>query len=133
MIDINMQKCPNCAGILQTDLQKMVKECPFCGAIFYIDGNGDAFTSSTAPVNILSEDSEEKNSFDIRLVNFGSNKNKVKAIKVYRELSGYGLKEAKDIIDSAPCLLFEGLDKNTAEAYAVQMRKEAVGIDVEVV
>jgi len=130
VVDINMQKCPNCAGMLQTDLQGMVKECPFCGAIFYIDGSRGATGLSATPNSSPAVD-DEKNSFDIKLLNVGSNK--VKAIKVYRELSGYGLKEAKDSMDSAPCLLFKGLDKDTAETYASQMRKEAVGIDVEVV
>lgn len=38
MVVINMQKYPNCAGMLQTDLQRMVKKCLFCGAVFCIEG-----------------------------------------------------------------------------------------------
>ena len=56
---------------------------------------------------------EEKSSFNVELTEAGSNK--IGVIKVVREVTGLGLKEAKDIVDAAPKMLKEGADKATAE------------------
>ena len=57
---------------------------------------------------------EEKTEFDVELTEVGSEK--VKVIKVVREATGLGLKEAKDLVDSAPKMLKEGASKEEAEA-----------------
>ncbi len=56
---------------------------------------------------------EEKSSFNVELTEAGSNK--IGAIKAVREVTGLGLKEAKDIVDAAPKMLKEGVDKAAAE------------------
>ena len=56
---------------------------------------------------------EEKTSFNVELTAAGSNK--IGAIKAVREVTGLGLKEAKDIVDAAPKMLKEGVDKAAAE------------------
>jgi len=56
---------------------------------------------------------EEKTEFDVELTNIGSEK--IKVIKVVREITGLGLKEAKDLVDSAPKLLKEQISKDEAE------------------
>ncbi len=56
---------------------------------------------------------EEKSSFDVELNEAGSNK--IGVIKVVREVTGLGLKEAKDMVDGAPKVIKEGADKATAE------------------
>ena len=56
---------------------------------------------------------EEKTEFDVELTEVGPNK--VKVIKVVREATGLGLKEAKDLVDSAPKVLKEAADKATAD------------------
>jgi large subunit ribosomal protein L7/L12 len=56
---------------------------------------------------------EEKSSFNVELTETGSNK--IGVIKVIREITGLGLKEAKDIADAPPKMLKEGADKATAE------------------
>ena len=56
---------------------------------------------------------EEKSSFNVELTEAGGNK--IGVIKVVREVTGLGLKEAKDIVDAAPKLVKEGADKATAE------------------
>ena len=56
---------------------------------------------------------EEKTEFDVELTEVGPNK--VKVIKVVREATGLGLKEAKDLVDSAPKVLKEGVSKAEAE------------------
>jgi len=56
---------------------------------------------------------EEKTSFNVELTETGGNK--IGVIKVIREVTGLGLKEAKDLVDAAPKMVKEGVDKATAE------------------
>ena len=69
---------------------------------------------------------EEKTEFDVELTEVGPNK--VKVIKVVRELTGLGLKEAKDVVDNAPKMLKEQADK--AEAEDIKAKLEAEGAKV---
>ncbi|MBR1440827.1 MAG: 50S ribosomal protein L7/L12 [Lachnospiraceae bacterium] len=69
---------------------------------------------------------EEKTEFNVELTEVGPNK--VKVIKVVREITGLGLKEAKDLVDSAPKMIKEGVDK--AEAEDIQKKVEAEGAKV---
>ncbi len=69
---------------------------------------------------------EEKDSFDVELSEVGPNK--VKVIKVVREATGLGLKEAKDVVDGAPKVIKEGASK--AEAEEMKTKLEAEGAKV---
>ena len=69
---------------------------------------------------------EEKTEFDVELTEVGSEK--VKVIKVVREETGLGLKEAKEVVDNAPKMIKEAADKATAEA--IKAKLEAVGAKV---
>ena len=69
---------------------------------------------------------EEKDSFDVELTEVGPNK--VKVIKVVREATGLGLKEAKDVVDGAPKVIKEGASK--AEAEEIKTKLEAEGAKV---
>lgn len=69
---------------------------------------------------------EEKTEFDLELTEIGANK--VKVIKVVRELTGLGLKEAKDAVDAAPKVLKEAISKEEAEAAKASL--EEVGAKV---
>ena len=69
---------------------------------------------------------EEKDSFDVELTEVGAEK--VKVIKVVREATGLGLKEAKDVVDSAPKMVKEGATKEEAEEIKKQL--EEVGAKV---
>jgi large subunit ribosomal protein L7/L12 len=60
------------------------------------------------------EAAEEKDSFNVQLVSFGENK--IGVIKAVKEVLGLGLKEAKDLVESAPVMLKEGAKKEEAEA-----------------
>ena len=64
---------------------------------------------------------EEKTEFDVVLANAGANK--IKVIKVVRELTGLGLKEAKEIVDGAPKTLKEAVSKEEAEALKSQLEE----------
>lgn len=69
---------------------------------------------------------EEKTEFDVELTEVGPNK--VKVIKVVREVTGLGLKEAKDVVDGAPKVVKEGVSKDEAEE--IQKKLEAEGAKV---
>ena len=69
---------------------------------------------------------EEKDEFDVELVAAGASK--VKVIKVVREITGLGLKEAKEVVDGAPKVVKEGVSK--AEAEEVKAKLEAEGAEV---
>ena len=70
---------------------------------------------------------EEQTEFDVVLASFGENK--VAAIKAVRALTGLGLKEAKEMVESAPATLKEGVDK--AEAEEMKTKLEEAGAKVE--
>ena len=72
------------------------------------------------------EAAEEKDEFDVELTEVGANK--VKVIKVVREVTGIGLKEAKAIVDGAPKVVKEGASK--AEAEDIKTKLEAEGAKV---
>ena len=69
---------------------------------------------------------EEKTEFDVELTEVGPNK--VKVIKVVREVTGLGLKEAKEVVDGAPKVLKEGVSKEEAED--IQKKLDAEGAKV---
>jgi large subunit ribosomal protein L7/L12 len=82
---------------------------------------GGAGGGAAAPV-------EEKTEFNVNLVDIGSEK--IKVIKVVREVTSLGLKEAKDLVESAPKPLKEGVNKEEAEA--IKKKFEEVGAKVEI-
>ena len=69
---------------------------------------------------------EEKDEFDVELVSAGASK--VKVIKAVREITGLGLKEAKELVDGAPKVVKEGASK--AEAEEIKAKLEAEGAEV---
>jgi len=71
---------------------------------------------------------EEKSEFDVMLTSFGSSK--VPVIKAVREITGLGLKEAKDMVEGAPAAVKEGVEKGEAEE--IQKKLEEAGASVEV-
>ena len=91
--------------------------------------------SASAPVMAVApvaaapsaEEVEEKTTFDVILVEAS---NKIQALKVVREITGLGLKEAKDLLDSLPKPIKEGVSKEEAED--IKKKFEAVGAKVEI-
>ncbi len=72
---------------------------------------------------------EEKTEFDVELTEVGPNK--VKVIKVVREATGLGLKEAKDLVDSAPKMVKEGVSKEEAEDVKTKLEAEGAKVTVK--
>jgi large subunit ribosomal protein L7/L12 len=72
---------------------------------------------------------EEKTEFDVELTEVGPNK--VKVIKVVREATGLGLKEAKDLVDSAPKVLKEAATKEEAEEIKAKLEGEGAKVTLK--
>ena len=72
---------------------------------------------------------EEKTEFDVELTEVGPNK--VKVIKVVREVTGLGLKEAKDVVDGAPKIVKEQADKATADDIKAKLEAEGAKVTLK--
>ena len=72
---------------------------------------------------------EEKDSFDVELT--GAGDSKVKVIKVVREITGLGLKEAKDMVDGAPKVIKEGVSKAEAEELKAKLEEQGATVTLK--
>jgi large subunit ribosomal protein L7/L12 len=72
---------------------------------------------------------EEKTDFDVILADAGANK--IKVLKVVRELTGLGLKEAKELVDTLPKAVKEGASKEEAEAIKAQLEAEGGKVEIK--
>jgi large subunit ribosomal protein L7/L12 len=104
------------------DLNELVKAC-----------EEEFGVSAAAPVAVAGgavagAAAAEKTEFDVVLANAGANK--IKVIKVVREITGLGLKEAKEIVDGAPKTLKEAVSKEEADDISAKLAE--VGAEVEV-
>ena len=83
---------------------------------------------AAAPAADAAPAAAEKTEFDVILKGAGANK--IQVIKVVREITGLGLKEAKEVVDNAPKAIKEGVSKDDAES--IRAKLADVGADVEV-
>jgi large subunit ribosomal protein L7/L12 len=72
---------------------------------------------------------EEQTEFEVVLAEVGPNK--IPVIKVVRELTGLGLKEAKDLVDAAPKAVKEGVDKDEAEKIKAALEEQGAKVDIK--
>ncbi|MFT4202733.1 MAG: 50S ribosomal protein L7/L12 [Chitinophagaceae bacterium] len=72
---------------------------------------------------------EEKTSFDVILTSAGAAK--LGVVKVVKELTGLGLKEAKDLVDGAPKAIKEGVDKATADDIVAKLKEAGAEVEVK--
>ena len=91
--------------------------------------------SAAAPVGVVAAAgaaapaAEEKTEFDVILANFGAKK--LDVIKVVRELTGLGLKDAKDLVEGAPKAIKEGVSKDEAEKIKAALVEAGATVDVK--
>lgn len=104
------------------ELNELVKACEEVFGVSAAAPVAAAGAAAAAPA------AEEKTEFDVVLASAGSEK--IKVIKVVRELTGLGLKEAKEVVDGAPKTLKEGVAKEEAEAIKAKLAE--VGATVEI-
>ncbi len=84
---------------------------------------------AAAGAGAAAEAAEEKTEFDVELTEVGPNK--VKVIKVVREATGLGLKEAKDLVDAAPKMLKEGASKEEADDIKAKLEAEGAKVTLK--
>ncbi|HOR41208.1 MAG TPA: 50S ribosomal protein L7/L12 [Paludibacteraceae bacterium] len=84
---------------------------------------GPAVAAEAAPAE------EEKSSFDVILKSAGANK--LAIVKLVKELTGLGLKEAKDIVDAAPSAVKEGVGKDEAEGLKKQLTEAGAEVELK--
>ena len=101
------------------ELNDLVKACE---EEFGVSAAAGVVVAAAGPA----EAAEEKDEFDVELTEVGPNK--VKVIKVVREATGLGLKEAKEVVDNAPKVIKEGASK--ADADELKTKLEAEGAKV---
>lgn len=82
-----------------------------------------------APVAAAAAPAEEKTEFDVVLSDVGAEK--LKVIKAVRELTGLGLKEAKDAVEAAPTTLKEALSKADAENYKAKLEEAGAKVELK--
>ena len=104
------------------ELNELVKACE---EEFGVSAAAGVVVAAAGPA----EAAEEKTEFDVELTEVGPNK--VKVIKVVRELTGLGLKEAKEAVDSAPKTLKEGVSKEEAEEIKAKFEAEGAKVTIK--
>ncbi|MCK9513618.1 MAG: 50S ribosomal protein L7/L12 [Pigmentiphaga sp.] len=112
------------AGMTVLELSELIKEME---EKFGVSAAAAAVAVAAPAAGGAAPAAEEKTEFDVVLLEAGANK--VSVIKVVRELTGLGLKEAKDVVDGAPKPVKEGVSKDDAEA--AKKKLEEAGAKVE--
>ena len=89
----------------------------------------EEFGVSAAAGVVVAAAGAEKDEFDVELTEVGANK--VKVIKVVREVTGLGLKEAKEVVDGAPKVVKEGASKEEAEEIKTKLEAEGAKVTLK--
>jgi large subunit ribosomal protein L7/L12 len=112
-------------GMTLVEVSELVKELE---EEFGVTAAAPVAVAAAPQVGAAEAPAEEKTSFDVILQNVGDKK--IQVIKVVRQVTGLGLKEAKELVDNAPKPVKEGVPKEEAEKIKKQL--EEVGASVEV-
>ena len=104
------------------ELNELVKACE---EEFGVSAAAGVVVAAAGPA----EEVEEKTEFDVELTEVGPNK--VKVIKIVREETGLGLKEAKEVVDNAPKMVKEAVDKATAESIKAKLEAEGAKVTIK--
>ncbi|QFY43745.1 50S ribosomal protein L7/L12 [Candidatus Methylospira mobilis] len=88
-----------------------------------------AAVAVAAPAAAAAPAAEEKTEFDVVLTSFGANK--VNVIKVVREVTGLGLKEAKDLVEGVPSTVKEAISKADADALKKKLEEAGAAVDIK--
>jgi large subunit ribosomal protein L7/L12 len=84
---------------------------------------------AAAPAAGAAAPAEEQTEFDVNMTSFGANK--VSVIKVVRAITSLGLKEAKDLVESAPTAIKEGVAKDEAEDLKKQLEEAGASVEIK--
>ena len=97
--------------------------------VFDVKAAAPVAVAGVAAAAAPAEAAEEQDEFDVVLENDGGKK--IQVIKVVRELTGLGLKEAKDAVESAPKAILEGVNKEKAEAAKAKLEGEGAKVTLK--
>ena len=111
-------------GLSVLELNELVKACE---AEFGVSAAAGAVVAAGPAAAAVEE--EEKTEFNVELTEVGPNK--VKVIKVVREATGLGLKEAKDLVDAAPKFVKEGANKTESEDIKAKLEAEGAKVTLK--
>lgn len=125
------------AKLTAAEIVDALKEMTLLEASELVHAIEDTFgVSAAAPVAVAAaapaaaaEEVEEKTNFDVVLEGFGENK--IAVIKVVRSLTSLGLKEAKELVESAPKAVLEGAKKDDAEAAKKQLEEAGAAVTLK--
>ena len=105
------------------ELAKILKE------EYGIEPAASAVAVAAGPAGAAAPAAEEKTSFNVILKNGGANK--LNVVKIVKELTGLGLKEAKDLVDGAPKPVKEGVSKADADALVAKLKEAGAEVEVQ--
>jgi len=108
------------------ELAELVKEME---EVFGVSAAAPMAVAAAAPAAGDAAEAEEKDSFDVVLT--GAGDKKIQVIKVVRELTSLGLKEAKDLVDGAPKPVLEGVNKEKAEEAKAKLEEAGAAIELK--
>lgn len=114
LVSLTVKEVQELADVLKADYGIE----PAAAAVVVAAGGGDAAAAV-----------EEKTSFDVVLVSGGASK--LTVVKIVKELTGLGLKEAKDLVDGAPKAVKEGVSKAEAEEVATKLKDAGAEVEVK--
>ncbi len=125
-------------AVTKEEIIEALKEMPALELSELVKDLEEVFgVSAAAPVAVAAapaagdggEAAEEKTSFDVVLEGFGDNK--ISVIKVVREITSLGLKEAKEAVESAPTPVVEGVDKAKADEVKAKLEEAGAAVTVK--
>jgi len=114
LVSLTVKEVQELADVLKADYGIE----PAAAAVVVAAGGGDAAAAV-----------EEKTSFDVVLVSGGASK--LTVVKIVKELTGLGLKEAKDLVDGAPKAVKEGVSKAEADDIAAKLKEAGAEVEVK--
>ena len=123
-------------AVTREEIIEALKEMSLLEASELVKGIEETFgVSAAAPVAVAAAPAagaaaaEEKTEFDVVLEGFGDNK--IAVIKVVREITGLGLKEAKEVVENAPKAIQEGVAKDKAEEIKAKLEEAGAAVTLK--
>lgn len=124
-------------ALSKTEILEAVKKLTVMELVDLVESMEKEFNVSAAPVAMAAAPAagggaaaaEEQTEFNVMLTNFGANK--VNVIKVVREITGLGLKEAKDLVEGAPAAVKEGVSKKDAADFKQKLTEAGATVEIK--